>query len=273
MNQNLKRLKEIELNMLISFDEICQKHNLNYFLAGGTFLGAIRHKGFIPWDDDIDIGMPRKDYEKFCEYAKKELPNNLVLQNFETEPNCGLVFAKIRKKGTTLSEVYSHHIDMSQGVWIDIFPFDNVPDDEQERNKMKNKVLFYKNLYIIKCGYKNPKPDSTLYKIMYFICKIIVKFISKDWLICKLKSLMTKYNDTQTKYVYPYGGAYPKKDMLEYDLVSHLEKREFEHHEFLTCSDYDKYLKQLYGDYMQLPPEDKRTSGMHNIYEINIEGE
>lgn len=139
----LIKIQQIELSILNEFSKICQKHNLTYFLVGGSCLGMIRHKGFIPWDDDIDLGMPRKDYQKFCEIAKAELPDDLVLQNFDTEPQCGLVFGKIRKKGTILSENYSYHINMNQGVWIDIFPYDFVSN-----NKWIRKIDYYRTLFL-----------------------------------------------------------------------------------------------------------------------------
>lgn len=269
MEDVTKQLQNIEFEILQSFHEICIKHDIKYFLAGGTFLGAIRHRGFIPWDDDIDVGMLREDYEKFCKIALSELPPDLVLQNFDTEPNCGLIFAKIRKKGTVLSEVYSHHIEMNQGVWIDIFPFDYIDDDVNKQMIQQKKVLFFKNLYIIKCGYKNPHPENTAYCLSYFIAKFFVNFISRDFLIKKIKKMMNQISN-KTEYIYPFGGAYPKKDRLKTSWAQNLVLRDFENGKFLTIEDFDDYLKQLYGDYMKLPPIEKRTSGMHNIYEIKI---
>lgn len=267
-NQLLK-LQNIELDILKSFSQLCEKHNLTYFLVGGSCLGMVRHQGFIPWDDDIDLGMPRKDYEKFCEIAKKELPEDLVLQNFDTEPNCGLIFGKIRKKGTILSEDYSYQIPMSQGVWIDIFPYDFVPDDEKTRQRKYRKVLFYKNLYIVKSGYKNPHPESWMYRIAYGIAKMVVAPLSLHFLIKKIKKFMICKEETE--YVFPYGGAYPKKDLFTKDLIEETVKMPFEQAKFRTFRQYDRYLKQLYGDYMVLPPVEKRTGGMHHIHEIDLD--
>lgn len=269
MNADItESLQKIELSILKNFAEICDEHDLKYFLVGGSCIGVVRHKGFIPWDDDIDVGMPRKDYEKFCEIAKSKLPDDLVLQNFDTEPNCGLIFGKIRKKGTILSENYSHHINMSQGIWIDIFPYDFVSNDEKTRKKDYRKVLIYRNLYIIKCGYKNPKPDSVLYRIAYNIARIVVIPFSIDFFIKKIKKHMIKYENTE--YVFPYGGAYPTKDLMTKDVIESTLEMPFEENKFKTFEKYDVYLKKLYGNYMELPPVEKRTSGMHHIHEINF---
>lgn len=272
MDENVMReLKKIELDMLKTLDSICCANGIQYFLVGGTCLGAVRHKGFIPWDDDIDVGMSRKDYEKFCEVAKTQLPSDLFLQNYHTEPNCGLIFAKIRKNNTTLSEVYSHHIDMNQGIWIDIFVYDNVPDDEATRKKLYKKVLFYKNLYIIKCGYKNPHPESLSYRLAYAICKVVVLPFSKKFFIQKLDTLMQSYNSKDCKRSFPYGGAYPDRDTMDNRLFKDLTKLEFENEHFYAFKEYDTYLSSVYGNYMELPPVEKRVGGMHNIYEVNVD--
>ena len=145
-NDQLQQLKRIELAMLDEFVRICDANGIDYFLSGGTCLGAARHKGFIPWDDDIDVGMLREDYDRFAQACKTELSDGFIFQDMNTEPNCGLVFGKIRKKGTVYSETYSSHIAMSQGVWIDIFPYDRVSNDSTERIKQYRKVSFLKNL-------------------------------------------------------------------------------------------------------------------------------
>lgn len=267
----IDEVKKIELDMLIVFDKICRENNIKYFLGGGTFLGAVRHKGFIPWDDDIDVAMERSEYERFCQIAEKELPSDMHLQNYHTEPNCGLVFAKIRKDGTVMSENYSHHIDMHQGVWIDIFPFDHVPNDSKKRQSLRKKVLVLKNLYIIKCGYNNPHPESLAYRIAYAVCKVVNLFIPREWLIKKVDANVRCLQNQKTDYLFPYGGAYPNKDTTPAILLDEYEEYDFEGHKFMSLKDYDAYLSQLYGNYMELPPVDKRVGGMHNLYEVKVD--
>lgn len=263
-----KDLQRVEMEMLIVFIEICQKYHLKYFLIGGSCLGAIRHHGFIPWDDDIDIGMPRRDYEIFCEIASKELGDSYFLQNFDTEPNCGLVFGKIRKNGTILSETYSHHIDMNQGIWIDIFPYDYVYE-----NSVFRKIHFYfylliKDLYIIKCGYKNPRPQSKIFSFSFKIAKIISQILPLSVYIKILKKIMVSCKSS--RYVFPFGGAYPKKDVIPKNWINDLQEVDFEEQSCFVFSKSDNYLKQLYNNYMQLPPVEKRKGGMHNIHEVKF---
>lgn len=265
----LSQLKQIELEILTEFVRICEKHDIQYFLSDGTCLGAVRHKGFIPWDDDIDVSMTRTEYERFCTVCPNELSDKYAFQNFHTEKNCGLVFAKIRKKGTIFSEDYSQHINMSQGVWIDIFPYDNVPDDRATLEKQVNKVKFLQNLYIVKCGYHMPPGMSAAGKVAYYGAKFVCLFIPMGSLISKIDKEMKRYNGTPCKNLYPYGGAYGiDKEMVPAYLCNETAPIEFEGRTFATYKDYDEYLTLHYGDYMQLPPENERVAGVHRVVEF-----
>lgn len=266
MSDKIKELQQIELTILKEFDCICTKYGISYFLVGGSLLGCIRHKGFIPWDDDIDVGMLRDEYDKFIKVCKTDLNDSYFFQDMMSENNCGLVFGKIRKNNTILSEEYSYHLPFHQGVWIDIFPYDNVSNNKWIRTFHYYNVLIMKNLYIIKCGYKNPHPESKVYFLVYTICKFIGKPFSLKFYINRLDKLMRKYNHKNTEYAFPFGGAYPKKDTIKKNILLQVERREFNNFECMALCDYHTYLTQLYGDYMVLPPIEKRTSGMHNIH-------
>lgn len=264
-NKVLQELKNIELEILDEYIRICNKYNLSYFLVGGTLLGAIRHKGFIPWDDDIDIGMPRKDYEKLLQVAPKELKKEFFLQNYHTEPKCGIIFSKIRKNNTIMAEEYSYHIDMHQGIWIDIFPYDNL----KEQNSL-NRIQLLRNFYIIKCGYKFPQNKSKILIFPYYIMKILLNFVSINYLIKKLDVKLQADNMDQTLYVYPFGGAYGKKDIMPCDIIKDLIYVDFEGRKVSVFKDYDYYLNSLYGDYMKLPPLNQRHGGLHYIKELKL---
>ena len=274
MDQKLiEEVKRIELDIVKEFDRICRENNITYYLCGGSLLGAVRHKGYIPWDDDIDLFMERNEYERFCQIADRELPEDLHLQNYHTEPNCGLVFAKIRKKGTTMSETYSHHINMEQGIWIDIFPLDHLPDDVKKADSLKKKVLILKNLYIVKCGYKNPHPESLTYRIAYAVCKAVVAPFSLQYFIHQLERCMKTSQHERTEYLFPFGGAYPKKDTVPAVWFDETEQFDFEDTKLTGIRAYDAYLTQIYGNYMELPPVEKRVGGMHNLYKVRLNNE
>ena len=270
--KQLAQLKNIELAMLDEFVRICDANGIDYFLSGGTCLGAARHKGFIPWDDDIDVGMLREDYDRFAQACKTELSDGFIFQDMNTEPNCGLVFGKIRKKGTVYSETYSSHIDMSQGVWIDIFPYDRVSNDSTERSKQYRKVSFLKNLYIVKCGYKFPQNKGGIQKAAYYVAKALCLFIPQHWIINKIDKAMRTYDqDNSCHYAMPFGGAYSiEVETEELARLHDLAPIEFESKKYKTFADWDGYLTKHYGNYMQLPPKEKRRAGVHYVKELKL---
>lgn len=267
---NLHLIKQFELELLDEFLRICKKYDLQYFLAGGSCLGAVRHGGFIPWDDDIDIGMPREDYDRFCEVAASELDDRFTLQNYHTEPNCGFVFGKIRRKNTIYSEKYSAHLNMSQGVWIDLFPYDVLPDEENDQKKLYEKIEFWKNLYIVRCGYKFPENGGSSRKVLYRIAKIVSIFFSKSYLINKIDGLRRRFDEGNGCDVIPYGGAHSfEQERLKRATIEDYVPIEFEGRTCNILADYDTYLTDFYGDYMKLPPESER-GGFHNMLEFRV---
>lgn len=268
--EQLKQVQQTELEILDEFLRICNKYNLKYFLAGGTCLGAIRHQGFIPWDDDIDVSMPREDYDRFAEVAQQELGDKYFYQNYFTDPRCGLVFAKVRKNGTVFSSMEGHHLPIHQGVWIDIFPYDNLPNDQRIQERTFNKVQLLRNLYIVKCGFKLPSTRSKVYLPAYWCAKLVCIFLPLKWHIKKMDSACRKQNSPQNPFVIPYGAVYGlKKELLPKEMICQFVDVSFEGRTCKTLLTFDQYLTQLYGDYMQLPPEKDRTT-THEVYRLEI---
>ncbi|MFV0255172.1 MAG: phosphorylcholine transferase LicD [Erysipelotrichaceae bacterium] len=272
MNQkNLKKLQEIELEIFDEFQKVCEQHKLTFYLFGGSCLGAIRHQGMIPWDDDIDLCMPRSDYEKLIKIASESLDQNYFLQHFENETNCGFVFGKIRRNNTVLSEEYSHQLKFHQGVWIDIFPCDNISDNTLIRSWDIWRFKFYQNIYIINCGYNFPNSKKKYLKPIFNIIKPVAKLFNRETLVKKLKYLMTRHNNKTTKAVFPYGGAYGKSDILERSIFENSIVVDFENRKAKVFENYDKYLTSIYNDYLQLPPLEQRNGGAHIIHEFKDE--
>ena len=141
---DLRKLQLNELQIMDCFTEICRKNGLQYFLLGGTFLGAVRHKGFIPWDDDIDVGMPREDYERFYELVDEALPENYVYRNFKKGNETTIYFSRIEDTSFIIED-NSANIKRTRYAWIDIFPLDGMPDNKLIRNIHKF-VLLYRRL-------------------------------------------------------------------------------------------------------------------------------
>lgn len=270
MNEDqLKQIQNIELEILDEIMRICNKHKIPFIMMGGTCLGAIRHQGIIPWDDDIDLGMLRSDYDRFAFLCKTELSDNYFFQDFDTEKYCGFIFGKIRKNDTALVEEYSKNVKMNQGIWVDIFPFDYVSDDIAVHQKKYSKLLFFRNLLAIKQGFKVKKTDTRITKILYFLVKSFIWLIPRKVIINKLNQLMINQNEVPTNTLFPYGCAWGLKERISTNLFFETINVEFNGRSVPVFKDYDTYLRNLYGDYMTPPPLEKRNSG-HDVCHIKF---
>ena len=254
MEQQDKQLKEVLLYMLDTIDKICRAHNIDYFLDSGTALGAIRHEGFIPWDDDIDIGMMREDYKRFLEIAPHELPSDLVLQNEINEPTYYLFFTKVRKLNTIYSDNNREQNFKYKGIQIDIFPFDYIGNDLEAASTYFDKLeklrfIAEKRMVVI-------PPQKALKRFVYYIMRLVpVRFYRR-----KLEYMMQKNNDSVKKYVasYTYIMSKKKRCIFPAEAINPVKDVLFEGKTYMIMNDPDSYLKIMYGDYMKLPPEEER---------------
>ncbi|MBO5230928.1 MAG: LicD family protein [Clostridia bacterium] len=266
-NSYLKELQKIELEILLEVDRICKKHNIAYFLVSGTLLGAIRHKGFIPWDDDIDICMPIDDYKKFCKVSAKELDDAFFLQNFETD-NTNKWAAKIRKNGTTVIEKGYENADIHQGAWIDIFPLIGINDDETWITRATKKSDWSKKLLRKRYGalgsFKTLSFDK---KILKFLPFKFVRFIVKLLLSTIFK------NHKSFKYCTYLWGNCKISPRFSSDIFEGYCEVEFEGYLFPAPAKWNEYLSIVYGDYMTLPPPEKRNGGCHTIAIVDLKND
>jgi lipopolysaccharide cholinephosphotransferase len=246
----LRKAQLIMLDTLIEVDKICKKHKIQYWLDFGTLLGAIRHKGFIPWDDDLDIAMGIEDYHKFCKIAEDELPYHMFLQTNETENFFPYNFAKVRNDHGIILEKheYSKNIQYNQGIFIDIFPIMTI------KNTIINKLLHSLYLLIIKLfSYK--------YLNIKLLSNFFIKLLDKQHLGWKENNINIVRNGRMPKLGLNIGilHIFPLKKIL------------FENKEFYIPNNYDIYLKKLYGNnYMTLPQKEKRKTHAYDI-KINYE--
>ena len=263
---DIRKLRNIELEMLILFKEICDKNNMRYFLIGGTLLGAIRHHGFIPWDDDIDIGMPRADFEKFIRNAQKELPEGIFVQSRLSEPKLPINFAKIRNSNTTFIESSIKKFNINHGVYIDIFPFDYYPDRKikQLGYRIKNKIIKarLRGLFTLDDRAKKSPLTEILYKIFFVLSHVIFPTV-KSALDAQNRLLQRTMNSTLCGNML---GAWGDREIVPKVWFDDFEKVEFESSYFSAPKEWDKYLTRIYGDYMELPPEEKRVP--HHYVEL-----
>ncbi len=265
----LPKLHNCQLIIAREIKRICDKHNIKYFIIAGTLLGAVRHGGFIPWDDDMDVGMLREDYEKFLKVAKTELGEEFFLQTPETDKNYGLPFAKILLNGTVLVEATAGS-NAKKGIFVDVFPFDVAPENEADRENHNKKTYLYKRLLLAKLNYNVCAKNDYVKRAIYFVLKIMSAFYSHDKLVKKLESEITRYNNSKTEDIVNIGGAYGyKKETIKADWVRDTVEIPFEDMTISAPVDYIKYLETFYGDYMTPPPEDKRYN-RHSVTELDF---
>lgn len=201
------KLHDIQREILKVVIDLCEQENITYFTLGGTTLGAVRESGFIDWDDDIDIGMMRVEYDRFIQVAKQKLPVSYFLMHYSTEPNCYTYFAKVMKKGTCFEEEYYSNLDVLKGIYIDIKPIDFIPNSRIMQGIYRYHVCIYEQLFLSKVLTK-----SSIYtgknKIFYY-CKSLVRIVlhwmlhsvSRDKLFCMLENCVKRYNNRNTLYV------------------------------------------------------------------------
>lgn len=260
----LENIKGIEKEILDYIDEVCRVNSLQYYLAYGTLLGAIRHKGFIPWDDDIDIWMPRPDYEKLLIILRKSIPQKYCL--YLDQEDYIYPFAKVAKTNTLLIE----NVDLNSvmGVYIDIFPLDGVANSKKIVKRDFNRIFFFRNILSIK-RMSLSKTRSLNKTIILRILRLFANFFSVKYLIKKINhySLMRDYAGSQNVGSIVWGDKYTEYWPKEYFDLSELE---FEGKLYYVPKEYDLICRSIYGDYMQLPPEEQRVS-KHNFqcFKIN----
>jgi lipopolysaccharide cholinephosphotransferase len=261
----LGKIQMIEHEILDEFVRVCEKHSLTYFLESGTLLGAVRHKGFIPWDDDVDVGMPRKDYDAFIQLCKTELNPDYYLLSIETQEDFSYCFSKICKKNTLF--VDEEMVDKSEwtGIYIDIFPYDNVINFKPLLYVQDFFINKSKAFYLYKTA-KRKKNKSVKYSIFMMVLKC---FTLKQ--IQKFRQFpMTLFRNKKTDYWVQWTGEYRlHKELFHKSLFFPLKEIEFEGVQYKCPNNTHEYLTQVYGDYMKLPPEEER--GGHGLLTVKFD--
>jgi lipopolysaccharide cholinephosphotransferase len=271
-NINLPHLQELQLSIAMKVRHICEKHDIPYFLIAGTLLGAVRHKGFIPWDDDLDIGMLRENYDRFISLAQSELGNAYFLQTYTTDQHMPFPYAKLRINGTVMREASSLDCKWNNGIYIDIFPFDGVPENMLLRSMHASILKIIGHSLLIKCEFipLNVKKSPIKYGF-YKAIKYPIKFLLPRKILIKGFDFFSRfYSNKKTRLVVAAGGSYGyKRETISRSWVEILAPLIFCNNSFNCPSAFEDYLVNLYGDYMKLPPVENRSS-RHNIVELKF---
>lgn len=270
MFSSLRRLQLIQNYILQEVKRICEKHHIQYFLVGGSLIGAVRHHGFIPWDDDIDIGFLRSDYERFLSVCADELSDDFFLQTKETDNSYALPWAKLRLNGTKRVSASVQNMDAHVGIDIDLFPYDNISSSKFVVWFHSNLCWFIRGIYSCKCKWAFLNQDkSPKKKIGMLLCRIIAVFVSKNFVSHLMDSIFKMYSDVPTEYVMNLSSPYSyKKEIIPREWIDNVEFAAFESMMHPIPMEYHKYLSQLFGDYMTPLPETERVT--HLVVDVDF---
>ena len=249
------------LNILVNVDKVCRKHGIRYWLSDGTMLGAVRHGGFIPWDDDADIAMPRPDFQRFIEHGSEWLPKPFELQTFELDENSSCALLKVIDGSTTLIERWS--LNQIGGVYIDVCPIDGIPAQRWRRKLRIGLVHMVKTWVYL----RNRDPYKRGHGYTSWLPRLLQAPVKNITLQRLQKRIQTAYDYETAPLIADYDSG--DRSTMPREVMGTPTPIMFEGHELLGVEHPDTYLKCLYGDYMKLPPEGHRR--IHGFDYVDFE--
>ena len=265
----MDELQQELLKILKAFIEVCDKHHLTYFLVGGSCLGAARHQGFIPWDDDIDVGMPRPDYDKFIQLQKEYEGTPFFIQTWKSDPRYTYNYGKLRDSSTTYIENFYYKHRINHGVWIDIFPIDGMAYKfDKPREKYARRVKFiWRQSFLSYLPQLLRKVHARTFFTDILLNIVAVLFYPFDIAHYRRKiseKHMIKIPYEEAEVVANLGGINAKKEAMPKKLFLETTKLKFEDIEVCVPKDFDSYLTYLYNDWRKWPPKDKQVGHHHD---------
>lgn len=255
-------LQRTEFEILKVFVAICEKLDLRYFLVCGSALGAVKYGGFIPWDDDVDVGLFREDYERFLKEAPALLPPHLFLQHYTTDPSFPHVFAKIRNSNTTYIEKTMAHLPMNHGIYIDVFPLDGYPTDEREIRRLQ--AIKRSSMRKILCVYRSKK--SLKGQLWTLAMRALGVHRRTGKILRRMDAALSAYPTADSPLICNHGNWQGSLEYAPREQYGNGATVEFEGLEVRVPEQYDAYLTQKYRDWRADLPEEQKVG--HHYYEL-----
>lgn len=272
--ETLHKLQQVELDILRDFMELCDRHGLTYFGIAGTGIGAKRHGGFIPWDDDIDVAMPRNDFERFLEYAKEEFADRYIPLNAAYDSCFPMMTTRLMKKGTVFVEEALKDANCPCGIFLDLYVMDNVADHRIAYELQSWEAWFWSKLLVLRCL---PKPflfqTGWKAKLIWLICGVVhygmkLLHISPAWLRRRCEKVCRRYEKKETRRMAFLPDTNPYWNVIDKTKLFPLRKLPFEDLELNFANNMEELLTNQYGAYMEMPPVEKRKT--HYPYRLEF---
>lgn len=250
--EKMKKIQEIVYEILCEIDRFCKEHEIRYYLSGGTCLGAVRHQGFIPWDDDADLMMPRKDYDRFLKLYEERHPDEYVIGALELDKRWEKAYARVWDKRTSRKSKYFGQYDM--GIFVDVFPIDGLP-----RTQLGQKVFYTRLKVLTELGKEASrvqfkKENRAAIRVLRKLAGFIVRPIGMRYFSKRVNNIAQKYDFDSSEYVAcSMPVHYGSRETIERKYMSAADYLLFGKQEFPVPVGYDTYLRNLYGDYMKIP--------------------
>lgn len=270
----LAEIQRIELESLDVLTKVCRELGIDFFLYGGSLLGAVKYGGFVPWDDDLDIALMRKDYEKLLREGPVLLPEGYELQEPRLNKRTPYPYIKFRKTNTSMVEYMYRNIRINHGVYFDVYPIDNLPDDDMElcRNhkQLQKLTSILQRRQTASLFYPMKGWRGVIKRSLTFVLFVLMRMIPHSYLVKKMNAIMTKYNSVNTRR---QGNLFFPGPVNYFDGIYPPIEVDFEGRKMLIPHGYQINLQNRYGDITEDPPEEKRVGHRPYILNLNLEGQ
>lgn len=257
----MTELQKKEFELLKAFCDVCEKLEIRYYLVCGSALGAVKYKGFIPWDDDVDVALLRDDYEEFLKKAPPLLPRNIFVQDYRSDPEFPAIFAKLRNSETAYIEKSASRLNINHGIYIDVFPLDGYPEKKAEQRKLEFKKKIYKRL-LASAFYT----ENSLKKLMYLPLKIIGANKNTAKTVKKYTDMISSYSAENSTVLANHGNWQGTLDYSPKEFFGKGRYAEFEGLRVIVPEMAEEYLERKYGDIKKDPPKEKQAG--HHYYSV-----